>query len=419
MSASKLAAHSARCSTAVGSPIDTIVSRYVDYLRDRRYASDTIQRYLASLRHFARRLDKRLTLDDIDDALVMEFVDVHLPHCRCPRPCMHHVNTVRAALRHLLSVLKDEGLSNAGRAQLHTPVDIELELFRHYLVDSCGYAQTTCCNRLWHIRNFLDSVFGQEAVTADRLTSTDIENFTARYFKGRSHATRLTYCVDLASYLRFRGLHGDDTRALLAAIPKMAPPMPARLPIAMTNRELDLFFAAFDLTSPIGMRDFAIARCLADLALRRMEVVRLQLGSFDWQNGTVTLTHTKGGRERKLPLPVQTAKALIRYLRYGRPDTSSRAVFVRQIAPYDKPISAVAVNDLIRGAFVRAGLDERFRGVHVLRRTAATRLVQGGASLKEVADVLGHRHLNTTAIYTRVDLDRLRTVAQPWPEHRP
>jgi len=195
--------------------------------------------------------------------------------------------------------------------------------------------------------------------------------------------------------------------------------MPARLPIAMTNRELDLFFAAFDLTTPIGMRDFAIARCLADLALRRMEVVRLQLGSFDWQNGTVTLTHTKGGRERKLPLPVQTADALVRYLMYGRPDTSNRAVFVRQIAPYDKPISAVAVNHLIRGAFVRAGLDERFRGVHVLRRTAATRLIQGGASLKEVADVLGHRHLNSTTLYTRVDLDRLRKVAQPWPEHRP
>jgi site-specific recombinase XerD len=198
----------------------------------------------------------------------------------------------------------------------------------------------------------------------------------------------------------------------------MAPPMPAPLPIVMTDRELDLFFAAFDLTKPIGMRDFAIARCMADLALRRMEVVRLQLESFDWQNGTVTLTHNKSGRERKLPLPVQTAHALVRYLQYGRPDTSNRAVFVRQIAPYDKPIDAVAINHLIRGALVRAGLDARFHGVHVLRRTAATRFIQGGASLKEVADVLGHRHLNTTTLYTRVDLDRLRRVAQPWPECR-
>jgi integrase len=70
------------------------------------------------------------------------------------------------------------------------------------------------------------------------------------------------------------------------------------------------------------MRDFAIARCLADLALRRMEVVRLQLGSFDWQNGIVTLTDNKCGREGKLPLPMQTGEALVRYLQYGRPDTS-------------------------------------------------------------------------------------------------
>jgi integrase/recombinase XerD len=309
-------------------------------------------------------------------------------------------------------------MSNADRTQLRTPVDIELELFRHYLVDICGYAQTTCSNRLGHIRHFLGPVFGQGPVTVDQLISIDIEAFITRCFKGRGHATRRAYCVDLASYLRFRGLQGNDTHALLAAIPHMAPPMPTRLPLAMTDRELELFFAAFDLTEPIGMRDFAIARCLADLALRRMEVVRLQLGSFDWQNGIVTLTGNKCGRERKLPLPMQTGEALARYLQYGRPDTSNRAVFVRQIAPYDKPISAGAITDLVRCGFVRAGLGERFHGVHVLRRTAATRLVQSGASLKEVADVLGHKHLNTTTLYARVDLDRLRALAQPWPGSR-
>jgi integrase/recombinase XerD len=418
MSDSNLSATSPRSRRMVESPVDAILPQYVNYLRAQRYADDTIQRYLASLVHFTHRLDKGITLADINDVLVAEFVDVHLPNCRCSRPCMRHVNTVRAALRHLLAVLKQEGMSNADRTQLRTPVDIELELFRHYLVDICGYAQTTCSNRLGHIRHFLGSVFGQGPVTVDQLISIDIEAFITRCFKDRGHATRRAYCVDLASYLRFRSLQGNDTHALLAAIPHMAPPMPTRLPLAMTDTELELFFAAFDLTEPIGMRDFAIARCLADLALRRMEVVRLQLGSFDWQNGIVTLTGNKCGRERKLPLPMQTGEALVRYLQYGRPDTSNCAVFVRQIAPYDKPISAGAITDLVRCGFVRAGLGERFHGVHVLRRTAATRLVQSGASLKEVADVLGHKHLNTTTLYARVDLDRLRAVAQPWPGSR-
>lgn len=314
MSHSNLSATSPRSSRTVGSPVDAILPQYVDYLRARRYAGDTIQRYLASLRHFTHRLDNRFTLADIDDAFVVEFVDVHLPDCRCPRPCLRHVNTVPAALRHLLSVLNEEGLSNADRTQLHTPVDIQLELFRHYLVDICGYAQTTCSNRLGHIRHFPGSVFGKGPVTVDQLAPMDIEDFITRCFKGRSHATRRAYCVELASYLRFRSSQGNDTHALLAAIPRMAPPIPVGLPCAMTDRELELFFAAFDLTEPIGMRDFAIARCLADLALRRMEVVGLQLGSFDWQNGTVTLTHNKSGRERKLPLPVQTAEALVHYL---------------------------------------------------------------------------------------------------------
>jgi site-specific recombinase XerD len=186
----------------------------------------------------------------------------------------------------------------------------------------------------------------------------------------------------------------------------------------MTAKELDLFFTAFDLAEPIGMRDFAIVRCMADLALRRMEVVGLKLESIDWREGAVTLAHNKSGRERKLPLPVRTAEAIVHYLQHGRPDTRNRAVFVRHIAPYDKPIGVGAINDLVGRAFIRVGLGERFHGAHVLRRTAATRLVQGGVSLKEIADVLGHKHLNTTTLYARVDLEQLRAVAQPWPGSR-
>ena len=115
MSDSNLSATSPRSRRMVESPVDAILPQYVNYLRAQRYADDTIQRYRASLVHFTHRLDKGLTLADIDDVLVAEFVDVHLPNCKCSRPCMRHVNTVRAALRHLLSVLKQEGMSNADR----------------------------------------------------------------------------------------------------------------------------------------------------------------------------------------------------------------------------------------------------------------------------------------------------------------
>jgi hypothetical protein len=137
-------------SRIVESPVDAILPRYVDYLRFRRYADDTIQRCLACMRHFTRWLDKRLTLADIDDALVVEFVDVHFPDCRCPRPCMRRVNTVRAALRHLLSVLKEEPrrtwschgrvLRTAGCRCVHEPGSRESRVRRPAISPLCPHS---------------------------------------------------------------------------------------------------------------------------------------------------------------------------------------------------------------------------------------------------------------------------------------
>ena len=116
-----------------------------------------------------------------------------------------------------------------------------------------------------------------------------------------------------------------------------------------------------------------------------------------------------------LPLPVTTGKAIVQYLRCARPPSTSRALFVRHHAPFHMPITAELVRGAIRRAFVRCGLDSSYTGTHVLRYTAAARMRCAGASLKEIADVLRHRSLNTTMIYNKVDLPRLSTVAAPWP----
>jgi len=120
---------------------------------------------------------------------------------------------------------------------------------------------------------------------------------------------------------------------------------------------------------------------------------------------------------KRLPLPQITGAALVDYLGHGRPATSSRSVFVLHRAPRGQAATNTTVRGAIRRAFERAGLP--WSGTHILRHTAATRMVQGGASLKEVADVLGHRSIDTTLIYTKVDLPQLSRVALPWPGRRP
>jgi len=152
---------------------------------------------------------------------------------------------------------------------------------------------------------------------------------------------------------------------------------------------------------------------MLDMGLRCCEVAQLQLSDIDWCAGTVTLRHTKSRRQDILPLPTVTGEALADYVCHERPKTTNPAVFVRCLAPRDKPISAYAIQRLIRDAYRRIGL--KHGRSHALRHTLACQLIDHGSSLKEVADVLRHRSLNTTLIYAKLDNRRLVAVALPWP----
>jgi integrase len=149
------------------------------------------------------------------------------------------------------------------------------------------------------------------------------------------------------------------------------------------------------------------------LGLRSSEVAKLQLTDIDWRAGTVMLRHTKSLREDILPLPEVTGQALADYVQQERPRTTNPAVFVRTLAPRDQPIGQDAIRQVIRDAYKRIGLNHGRS--HALRHTLACQLLEGGSSLKDIADVLRHRSLNTTLIYAKLDNRNLVAIALPWP----
>ena len=125
----------------------------------------------------------------------------------------------------------------------------------------------------------------------------------------------------------------------------------------------------------------------------------MRLAAIDWRAGIVYLPQTKSRQVELLPLPETTGQALVDYLCRGRPPCASRAVFVPHRAPLGEAVAKTTVRGAVRRAFVRAGLP--WSGTHILRHTAATRMLQAGTPLKEIADVLRHRSLDTTVIYCR------------------
>ena len=160
-------------------------------------------------------------------------------------------------------------------------------------------------------------------------------------------------------------------------------------------------------------RAYAIVRLALDLGLRSGEIANLNLDDVDWQAGTLILRGTKSQRQDVVPLPEQTGKALADYVEHERSAIRHPAIFVRQIAGRTTPITSCAVQKVIKCACRRIGLPDA--SAHALRHTVACRLVERGSSLKEVADLLRHRSLNSTLIYAKLDTPKLAAVALPWP----
>jgi site-specific recombinase XerD len=221
----------------------------------------------------------------------------------------------------------------------------------------------------------------------------------------------------LRSYFRYRALHGERTAHLVAAIPRIAQWRMASLPKWLSGDQLMQLLGAFDRSTATGRRDYAIARCFVDLGLRTTEIARLRLDDLSWQEGVVRI-HSKGRRVDLLPLPESTGRAIVEYLRKGRPTTLDRGLFVRHRPPVGRSVTPCIVRNAIRYAGRRCGLEQCFHGPHILRHTVAKRLLQGGSTLKQIADVLRHRCLDTTGIYAKVDVTALARVALPWPGSR-
>jgi site-specific recombinase XerD len=152
---------------------------------------------------------------------------------------------------------------------------------------------------------------------------------------------------------------------------------------------------------------------LVRLGLRAGEVASLGLDDIDWSQGCVRIRGTKSGRDRSLPLANDVGQAVVAYLRHARPSGPSRNVFLRARPPYGR-LRSRSVSAIIERLGFRAGIDA-LRGAHALRHTAATLMVRRGASFKQVADILGHARLETTAIYAKLDVETLAQVALPWP----
>jgi site-specific recombinase XerD len=393
-----------------------LIDLYTSTLERRGYTPTAIHAYRGAVEHFLAWSALNADVVEIGEASLQRFVYEHLRGCDCRGRLQRGKVTARSALRHLVAILRAAGLLPPARPGLPDSINSELQTYCDYAADVCGLAPATLISRRQWVGRFLAHFFPSGDLVLSRVAPKEVHAFFATQCHGYQPGTAQVVASAVRSYLRFRAVrYGDPVETLIPAIPAAARWRLAPLPEYLGQGELAKLMSAFGQAGAQRRRDYAIVRCLVDLGLRSCEVAALRLDDIDWKNGTVTVRVGKSQRADVLPLPAVTGQAIADYVHEARPKTGSRAVFVRHRAPLDIPVDASVIRSVVRQAAARSGLSGRLHGPHRLRHSAATRMLQRGATLKEIADVLRHRSLDTTSNYAKVDWMRLSAIAQPWP----
>jgi integrase len=191
------------------------------------------------------------------------------------------------------------------------------------------------------------------------------------------------------------------------------------VPRGWSEAQAQEILEAVECRSPVGLRDYAILLLLYTFGVRSGQVRALRLDDIHWSDNRIRFRAMKNGKDVWLPLTEAVGEALLGYLQQGRPVCACPQVFLTARAPYRPLRRSGNVAQIVRLYVHKAGIDAPRRGAHAFRHGFATRMLRQGHSLKAIADVLGHRRLSTTFLYTKVDFDRLEEVALAWPEETP
>jgi site-specific recombinase XerD len=311
----------------------------------------------------------------------------------------------------LLAHLRAKDALGAPATQPKTSLDELLDRYERHLVEGRGVARLTVVAYVGVARRFLSERATGGETEIDGLCGADVTTFLLREIGRLSVLTAKNRVTGLRSLLRFLRLEGLVATDLAAALPPVAGWRDTRLPSPSAGIDVAALVKSCDRSQPVGLRDFAILLLLARLGLRSGEVAGLTLEDLDWRAGEL-LVRGKGGGADRLPLPTDVGEAVAEYVQRGRPPVTSRAVFITLLAPI-RPIHPCSVAGAVTRACERTG--QHPVGPHRLRHALATEMLRRGAALPEIGQVLRHRDLATTALYAKVDLVALRTVARPWP----
>jgi len=403
------------CTQIRSGPLGPWIDGFVVALTTSGYATSVIRRHLRAAVVFGDWLVRhRVAVTDIDERVVARFAGTRA-RWRSPSRRNGRLSALASGVRALAAHLWTHAIAvPAVSLGSQRECDQWLRRFDEHLDQVRGTSAGT--RRIYgrYARALLTSRFGTSIPDWSVLTASAVTDFVRTQTARLSPSACRAPLTATRTFLRFLITAGVLPSGVDGAVPTVRQWKQAPLPPALSAEDVQRVLASVDETSVAGARDRAVLLLLTRLGLRASDVAALTVDAIDWRNGHLRLAPGKNRRERLLPLPVDVGTALVAVLR-SRPLTAPRGVLFLRARPPIRPLSAGTVTGIAQRALRRADLTVPRFGAHVFRHTVATQWVQRGISMKTVADLLGHADLETTAIYAKLDVATLATVALPWP----
>lgn len=387
-------------------PLAPYFDAYLNQIEREGFLPSSAPMQMYAIARFSRWLcDRRLDVHKVDEATVERFL-------RRDPGIVHGVEA--PSLRRLLAILRGIEATRPKQPESRSSRQLLTDDYRGYLLQERGLVESTLANYVPFAEQLLFKRFGNGELNLAELSATDVTKFLQDCAHQLSRGRAKLLVTALRSFLRYLQHEGKIPLDLARCVPPVAiwpfSTLPKFLPPGAVQQVLD----RCDRHTRVGRRNYAVLLLLARLGLRACEITALNLEDIDWDAGRITI-RCKGGRWAQMPLPPDAGEAIALYLRSSRPHCSCRRVFLRHRAPLRGFAESGAVSTIVRRALIHAGVDSARKGAHLFRHTLATDLLREGISLDEIGELLRHQSPNTTALYAKVDLSALRTLALPWP----
>jgi integrase/recombinase XerD len=376
-----------------------LVAEFTQHLVDKGHTVLTVRGFGDAARHFAHWLaQSKFAVGDINSAVVGRFAR-HRCRCAGARRSKHVSSKYVRRVGRFVEFLAACGIAQGVATPTLPVADLRVVEFQDWLRRHRGLSEKTIELQRYMLTRLLlalrPSPRSWDAQHVREVIIAETKHVSRNHLKKLASALR--------GYLRFLGAHNRCRAGLESTLPRY-----------IDTAQVEQLIATCETSTPTGLRDRAILLLLARLGLRAGDIVSLRLCDLDWRRATVSVLG-KGRRETRLPLPQDVGDALLTYLKRARPRVESDRVFFMLNAPIRPLIDSRAVTGIVRGAIRKAGIEAPTKGANLLRHSAATAMLRGGASLDMVGAVLRHRSPDMTAHYAKVDVTMLRQIAQPWP----